>query len=416
MVQGRNRQTKMIWQRIAHNLREIATEIVAVAGLRYPGFVYGGPLRKGEVPVFCLHTVEEQHFESQLLYLKHNGYTTLSTDEFYAVITRRRPAPERCVLLTFDDGWRSVWTTALPLLRRYGMRATLFVIPRRTPSTALLRPNLEDIWNGKVTRETFALSIQDTPDLMTWQEIAAAHESGVLDIQSHSLTHGLVYTRPEIVDFIHPELLEKLHPNEIPLLRNGAGDYWTDKPLSGTPLYRSAPGLAVRTRYLESCQVRKTCVDYVAANGGEVFFRKPVWRAQLSRIEASARALAQDAGYETRQERTAAVNRELTESKREIEQHLPGHRVRHFCLPWGYALSEVVDFLRKAGYLTNFWLDAPGCWSRCMRIGGDPLRIPRLGENWIRLLPGSQRDSLAFLLLAKLRRRFTQGSSYLTHH
>ena len=76
----------------------------------------------------------------------------------------------------------------------------------------------------------------------------------------------------------------------------------------------------------------------------------------------------------------------------------------------------MAEMLRDAGYLTNFWGDAPGSFTRSAARGGDdPYRISRLGEIWIRSLPGSGRIGLAAMLAAKAKRRLTQGSSYLTH-
>jgi peptidoglycan/xylan/chitin deacetylase (PgdA/CDA1 family) len=51
----------------------------------------------------------------------------LSLDEWAAVASGRRAAPPRAVMITFDDGYRSVLTDALPVLERHGIPATVFV-------------------------------------------------------------------------------------------------------------------------------------------------------------------------------------------------------------------------------------------------------------------------------------------------
>ncbi len=53
----------------------------------------------------------------------------VSLDEVEATIALRRPLPGRAVLVTFDDGERSVHTHGLPLLRERGIPAVAFVIP-----------------------------------------------------------------------------------------------------------------------------------------------------------------------------------------------------------------------------------------------------------------------------------------------
>ena len=83
---------------------------------RYPAFVTGGGLPRGEVPVFVFHEAEPEAFARQLAHLADNGYVTLSADEYVGVLRGSAPAPERAVVLTFDDGRGSVWSVAAPLL------------------------------------------------------------------------------------------------------------------------------------------------------------------------------------------------------------------------------------------------------------------------------------------------------------
>ena len=85
-----------------------------VSRTRYPGFIFGLPLSRNEIPVFTYHDVETQVFARDLEFLHGNGYRTLSLEEYLAARNGgRRPA--RAVLLTFDDARKSFWTVAMPL-------------------------------------------------------------------------------------------------------------------------------------------------------------------------------------------------------------------------------------------------------------------------------------------------------------
>lgn len=53
--------------------------------------------------------------------------TVLPLDDIVRRLEEGRPLPRRCVALTFDDGYREVFTLVRPLLKRYGLPATLFV-------------------------------------------------------------------------------------------------------------------------------------------------------------------------------------------------------------------------------------------------------------------------------------------------
>jgi peptidoglycan/xylan/chitin deacetylase (PgdA/CDA1 family) len=61
-------------------------------------------------------------------YLKDNGFTTLSTDEFYDFMVRNKPVPKKSVLITFDDCYEDNYTNAFPILKKYNFKATIFVI------------------------------------------------------------------------------------------------------------------------------------------------------------------------------------------------------------------------------------------------------------------------------------------------
>ena len=61
--------------------------------------------------------VTTDQFVRFLDWLKGNGWTVLTLDMIHAAANGGRPLPERSILLTFDDGYRSLYTRAFPLLR-----------------------------------------------------------------------------------------------------------------------------------------------------------------------------------------------------------------------------------------------------------------------------------------------------------
>lgn len=80
-------------------------------------------------PVANYSTIVTPHqFEEQVRYLARNGYTFITIGELLdAIYAGGRGLPERCVALTFDDGWSGVYNYAYPILKRYGGTATLYV-------------------------------------------------------------------------------------------------------------------------------------------------------------------------------------------------------------------------------------------------------------------------------------------------
>jgi peptidoglycan/xylan/chitin deacetylase (PgdA/CDA1 family) len=73
-------------------------------------------------------TVPAARFRWQMLLLRALGYRSIHFEELLSALEGGRPLPRRAVLLTFDDGYAGVYEFALPILRRCGFTATLFLI------------------------------------------------------------------------------------------------------------------------------------------------------------------------------------------------------------------------------------------------------------------------------------------------
>lgn len=89
-----------------------------------------------ELPILMYHSISsgnslrvpKNEFAAHMKWLKDNGYVTLSPEEAYLVLTTGTKPSEKCVLITFDDGYTDNYTKAFPILKQYGMKATIFMI------------------------------------------------------------------------------------------------------------------------------------------------------------------------------------------------------------------------------------------------------------------------------------------------
>lgn len=89
------------------------------------------------VPILCYHRFDEgcgskmcipgDVFDQQMKYLKDNGYQTISAQMLLDFLSYRDGLPEKSVMITIDDGYRSVYNVAYPILKKYGFTATVFV-------------------------------------------------------------------------------------------------------------------------------------------------------------------------------------------------------------------------------------------------------------------------------------------------
>lgn len=74
------------------------------------------------------YTIRPQDFAAQLDYLKAQGYTTITVLEYLNARKGEGSLPEKPVLITFDDGYRDNYTTAIPMLEERGMKGTVFIV------------------------------------------------------------------------------------------------------------------------------------------------------------------------------------------------------------------------------------------------------------------------------------------------
>jgi peptidoglycan/xylan/chitin deacetylase (PgdA/CDA1 family) len=377
---------------------------------RYPSFIYGPKIKPNEIPCFCFHSVQYEYFNRVLQFLTENNYCTLSADEFYQTLTgERKISPGKDIFLTFDDGTGSIWTTVYPLLKKYDCKATVFLIPGRINYRNDYLPNLEDLWNGKTTVEEINNREEKYEPLATWEEIAEMHKSSLVDFESHTLDHSLIFIGPQIVDFINPGIMKKYHRFEFPRFRS---DYTKTHDINqlGDPLYISASRMSSHPRFIDNQITRNNILAHVVQNGNTLFFSKRNWKTELFKIANNNNYPIE---FETSVMRAKAIYYDLYESKKIIESHLPGKQVYHLCYPWGVGSNTSLKFSQEIGYRINYWNNVGHTRKIC--VGQNPFLINRIGEDFLFTLPGKGRISLGQVIKKKIIRRLKKNSPYLTH-
>ena len=123
---------------------------------------------------FCLgestdeYTINIDHFKQQMDYLKENDYRVISIAQLLECV-ENNVFPEKPVVITIDDGYKSVYSLAFPVLKEYGFPATLFLYT-------------DFLANGS--------------NQLSWSEIKEMMAMG-MEIGSHTLSHAnLLYQKP----------------------------------------------------------------------------------------------------------------------------------------------------------------------------------------------------------------------------
>lgn len=123
---------------------------------------------RANIPVLMYHAVADNPWglkelfvkpsdmEAQIKYLTENGYTTITFEDLPYLDMIEKP-----VMLTFDDGYDDNYTELFPILQKYNAKATIFVI------------------TGSI----------GTKNMMTEEQIKEMSDSGLVSIQSHTVSH-----------------------------------------------------------------------------------------------------------------------------------------------------------------------------------------------------------------------------------
>jgi peptidoglycan/xylan/chitin deacetylase (PgdA/CDA1 family) len=115
--------------------------------------------------------IPEETFGRQLQWILDRGWQVIGVRGFLGAIAQPDSLPGSSVLLTFDDGYRSMREGALPVLRQFGLPAVLFV-----PSGFI----------GGIN--AFDAGIEPEEAICDWDDLAHLEQHGV-SIQSHGVSH-----------------------------------------------------------------------------------------------------------------------------------------------------------------------------------------------------------------------------------
>ncbi len=134
----------------------------------YPLGIYSNGYQT--IPILAYHrfglsettmTVTPDSFSRQLAYLAKNDFTVISLKELIPFLAGEKQLPPKSIVLTFDDGYKSFYMFAYPLLLKYGFPGTVFVY--------------SDFIDKKAG--------------LSWYELKEMVDSGLIDIQPHSRFH-----------------------------------------------------------------------------------------------------------------------------------------------------------------------------------------------------------------------------------
>jgi peptidoglycan/xylan/chitin deacetylase (PgdA/CDA1 family) len=233
-------------------------------------------------------TVTPEVFEGHLRHIRDAGFKTLSSDELVAFIEGKAVFDEKCVALTFDDGYLDNYLYAFPLLKAYGLRAMVFIVTDWVEAAsrageAEKKAAMDEFYKNPPTHAGCKRLIEDGlfhKAAVSWEMAEEMERSGLVEIFTHTATHRSCDDLPE------DELAEELKASKAAIDKRLHKDSkylcWPRGRFNETAL-RAAAGLGFMGIY--------TTVPGVAKKGDDPFLIKrtdvkdgPGWLKKRLRI------------------------------------------------------------------------------------------------------------------------------------
>lgn len=280
---------------------------------------------------FLTSTIENT--ERFFRYISRN-YTSLSLQEYYNLRIRKSSGIRNPIVLTFDDGYLDNWLFAFPLLKKYSLKATIFISPEFVDKRNTVRSDISE------------------PGFLSWDEMKMMEASGLTDIQSHTLTHTKYFISDTITGFHHPgnDILYpagNLYPEAKPYYINDRG--FENLLPYGYPLFEEASAVTARRVMISQDFINEVLAllrtyDFRRYNFMDVFSRV---RPLYDKYKNAGQIIS---ATETEEEYQLRIKMEIQGSKAIIENELD-KKVEFLCWPHGDNNSFLHNKALEAGYL-----------------------------------------------------------------
>ena len=224
--------------------------------------------------------------------------------------------PPNSILITFDDGYKNNYTLAFPILKKYNIKATIFL-------------------NTKF--------IEKDETYLNWDEIREMYESGLIDFQLHTHSHQLTVKDIEVLAFYDNESSPYFKRESYSLFFDGNYDEKKDaKKLNGLPVFKlrskiSIPGYKPKKNFVEKYR----SIVELQENEFEKEKKKFLNRLFKEKKDEFFDKISEEQFKET-------VKFEILENKKIISEKL-GKVPDCLAYPWGHRYKGNREDIKKLG-------------------------------------------------------------------
>ena len=104
----------------------------------------------------------QENFEENITTLLDEGYTFITLEDLYKYNKGEIGLPEKVIIITMDDGWIGNYTEAFPVLKKYNVPATIFIVN----------------------------TLVGTEDYFSWEQAKEMYDTGLVKIHCHGYHHS----------------------------------------------------------------------------------------------------------------------------------------------------------------------------------------------------------------------------------
>ena len=335
-----------------------------IIGLIFLVFIIYNKTRKNFVLCLMYHSVDSEkgkggifvdEFQEHIKWIKDKK--TFKMEELKNL---NYTLPQNSILITFDDGYKNNYTLAFPILKKYNMKATIFL-------------------NTKFIGEDEAY--------LNWDEIKEMYQSGLIDFQLHTHSHQLTIKDIEVLAFYSNESSPYFKRESHSLFFEGNYDEKKDmEKLNGLPVFKlrskiSIPGYRPKKGFV---QKYRNIAQLQENNKSEKEKKEFLNRLFKEKQNEFFDKISEEQFRKT-------VEFEILENKKIIEKNL-GKTPDCLAYPWGHRYNGNREDIRKLGvdvFITT-------------RKGVNSLK---LNKNWIYRVSGDDFENFD-----EFKQELTDGS------
>jgi peptidoglycan/xylan/chitin deacetylase (PgdA/CDA1 family) len=243
-------------------------------------FIIYQPQNLPAVPVLKYHKINNDHpnsftssiesFEKQLILMKRLSYKSIFLDELDQFIDKKKKIKAKLVAITFDDGFYDNYKNAFPLLKKYNIKATIFL------STYFIKTAAENGEQRIIPNDFENAFLNDNySGFLNWSQIKEMHDSGLVSFEPHTHYHKHVFSSSRIIGKV----------KDIKALKFQEISCFSGKPQQGSPIFTHGPSLTTN-KYDPLSNSTESTEEYVNRITDEISKSKTTIDNMLSKNSA----------------------------------------------------------------------------------------------------------------------------------